>query len=156
MISMNVNNDQVHVLSENPEGTTPPKQFWGMNLNTYCMLMNLIQILPGWGAIIAILMWILNKDNSPEIDRYGKNVTNWIISFAIFAVVMSVVSGIFGMVGLVLTFVTTAPLFLLGHFSMGITCLVVMVVGLVFPIIAAVKANDGILWKYPFSYTFFK
>jgi len=153
---MNDNNDQVNLSPENTGETTPPKQFWGMNLNTYCMLMNLIQILPGWGWIIAILMWILNKDNSPEIDRNGKNVTNWIISFAIFAVVMCVVSGIFGMVGLVLTFITTAPLFLLGHFSMGITCLVVMIVGLVFPIIAAVKANDGILWKYPFSYTFFK
>ena len=153
---MSDNNDQVNVPPENSGGVTPPKQFWGMNLNTYCMLMNLIQILPFWGWVIAIVMWIMNKDNSPEIDRYGKNVTNWIISFAIFFVAMSVVSGIFGMVGLVLTFVTNAPLFLLGHFSMGITCLVVMIVGLVFPIIAAVKANDGILWKYPFSYTFFK
>jgi len=153
---MSDENDYADAHVEPPVESTPPKQFWGMNLNTYCMLMNLIQILPGWGWIIAILMWILNKDNSPEIDRYGKNVTNWIISFAIFFMAMSVVSGIFGMVGLVLTFVTNAPLFLLGHFSMGITCLVVMIVGLVFPIIAAVKANDGILWKYPFSYTFFK
>jgi len=153
---MSDESEQGNVSSENPGETTPQRQFWGMNLNTYCMLMNLIQILPGWGWIFAILMWIMNKDNSPEIDRYGKNVTNWIISFVIFIAVMSVFSFALGIVGLVLTIMTNAPFILLGHLSFGILSLVVMIIGLFFPIIAAVKANNGIFWKYPLSYPFFK
>jgi len=51
---------------------------------------------------------------------------------------------------------TPAPLFFLGYLAMGMTGVVVMIIGLAFPIVAAVKANNGILWKYPFSYQFFK
>jgi uncharacterized Tic20 family protein len=118
--------------------------------------MNLIQILPGWGWIIAILMWVMNKDNSPEIDRYGKNVVNWIISFVIFCAAAGIVNFGIAIIGVVLTIMTSAPFIFLGHISMGMTAILVMIVGLVFPIIAAVKANNGILWKYPFSYQFFK
>ena len=153
---MSDENNHVNVSPEIPGETTPPRQFWGMNLNTYCMLMNLIQILPGWGQIAAILMWVMNKDNSPEIDRYGKSVANWIISYVIFIIAAGIVNFGIAMLGVVLTFMYGLPLFLIGQLSIGISVIVVIIVGLIFPIIAAVKANDGILWKYPFSYTFFK
>ena len=153
---MSNENEPIDVSPENPGETTPLRQFWGMNLNTYCMLMNLIQILPGWGQIGAILMWIMNKDNSPEIDRYGKNVTNWIISFVIYVMVASMINLGIGVIGLFLTIAFHAPFIFIGHLSAVFTSIVFIMIGLAFPIIAAVKANHGVLWKYPLSIQFFK
>ena len=154
---MSNDNDSINISPENYDETTPPRQFWGMNLNTYCMLMNLIQILPGWGWIIAILMWIMNKDNSPEINRYGKNVTNWIISFAIFTVVVGMINLFIGIIGAFLAFMFQAPPFIfIGHLSAFFTFTVLGIIYLAFPITAAVKANNGNFWKYPLSIQFFK
>ena len=132
------------------------RQFWGMNLNTYCMLMNLIQILPGWGQIFAILMWVMNKDNSSEIDHYGKNVINWIISYVIYFIVAGMINLVIAVICVFLTMAFTAPFIILGHLSMVFTSIVFMIIGLAFPIIAAVKANNEVLWKYPLSIQFFK
>ena len=86
-----------------------------------------------------------------------KNVVNWIISFAIFGVMLGIANLGVLVFGALLAMVFQAPGFIfLLHLSMGLTSIVVMVIGLAFPITAAVKADHGILWKYPFSYQFFK
>jgi len=78
---MNDNNDQVNIPSENSVSATPPKQFWGMNLNTYCMLMHLSLLLSGSGLGIAVLivLWVVNKDQSQAVDQHGKNMMNFLI-----------------------------------------------------------------------------
>jgi uncharacterized Tic20 family protein len=110
----------------------------GMKPNTYCMLMHLSQLLnccPPFGIIVPIVLWALGKDKNAQIDQHGKIVLNWIIS-----------AFIYGMVSAILTIV-----------FVGILCLIVLCcLAIVFPIIGAVKANDGVAWKYPLSITFFK
>ena len=91
-------------------------------------------VFPLLGIILPILLWQLKKDELPGIDAHGRMVLNWIISVFIYALIC-------------------APLcFLL----IGIPMLFVLgIAAVVFPIIGAIKANDGILWKYPASIPFF-
>ena len=62
-------------------------------------------------------------------------VTNWMISATIYAIV-----------SIVLMFVLVGFL----------TILAVAVMGIVFPIIGAIKANNGELWEYPLTIKFLK
>ena len=67
------------------------------------------------------------------MDAHGKNAANWLISAAIYAVV-----------SVLLVFVV-----------IGIPMLIALgAASIAFPIIAAIKANNGELWKYPLAITF--
>lgn len=116
-----------------------PQEYWGMQLKPYCMLIHLSQltsmVAPGLGFILPIIMWVAHKDKSEEIDRHGRVTINWIISCLIYSVVCGILTLVFiGVIGLI----------------------VLALLNFLFAIIAAVKANDGELWKYPFSIQFLK
>jgi uncharacterized protein len=87
------------------------------------------------GIIAPILIWQLNKEKMPALDAHGKMVTNWMISATIYAIV-----------SIILMFVLVGFL----------TILAVAVMGIVFPIIGAIKANNGELWEYPLTIKFLK
>jgi uncharacterized Tic20 family protein len=112
---------------------------FGMNPNTYCMLLHLSQLLvfllPGIGLVVPVVLWAINKDKEPLVDRHGRIVMNWILSAFIYAAA-----------GVILAFI-----------GIGFVMLAALaIVAIVFPIIGGVKANDGIEWKYPLSIPFFK
>ena len=96
-------------------------------------LVNLI--VPMGGVVVPILIWQLKKEEIPGLDAHGKMVTNWIIS-----------SFIYMIVSIVLAFV------LIGFLTM----LIVAVLAIVFPIVGAMKANNGELWEYPLTIKFIK
>ena len=86
------------------------------------------------GLVAPIVIWQVKKTDLPEIDLHGRNVVNWIISMMLYVVV----SG------------------LLVFLLIGIPLLIVLgIVGVAFPIIGAIKANDGEVWSYPLSIEFF-
>lgn len=116
-----------------------PLKPWGMDLNTFCMLMHLSQLLsfvvPFSGLVLPIVMWATNKDQFPEVDKHGKVIFNWIISATIYAFVSAILMVI------------------------GIGFLLLLAVAIctvVFAIIGGVKANEGVVWAYPISIKFFK
>ncbi|HWB03506.1 MAG TPA: DUF4870 domain-containing protein [Verrucomicrobiales bacterium] len=90
-----------------------------------------------WGAglVAPIVMWQMKKKEMPAIDAHGCHAANWVITFIIAAVIC-----------IPLCFV------LIGFALLGVLGLL----GIIFPIIAAVKASNGELWRYPMSITFFK
>jgi uncharacterized protein len=91
--------------------------------------------LPIAGLTVPIVIWQLKKPELPGIDAHGINALNWIMSLMLYSVV-----------GIVLIFAI-----------IGIPILMVLgTVAIVFPIIAAIKANNGELWKYPLSISFLK
>jgi len=112
---------------------------WGMETNTFCMLMHLSQlinfIIPFAGIILPVVMWATNKDQFPEVNKHGKLVFNWMISAFIY--------------GVVCTVLTLIVIGAFGFIALGLC-------GLIFPIIGGVKANDGIFWHYPLTIKFFK
>ncbi len=108
------------------------------NANTWAMLIHLSQfcafMLPLAGLIVPIVLWQIKKDESEIIDQHGRIVVNWLIT------------------ELILSLIFIPLCFLL----IGIPLLIALgVVGTVFPIIGAVKANNGEVWKYPCSIRFF-
>jgi uncharacterized Tic20 family protein len=90
-------------------------------------------VVPLAGLIAPIVIWQMKKEELPEIDIHGKIVVNWIISEIIYGALC-------------------VPLVFL---AIGIPLLIVLgILGVVFPIIGAIKANGGDVWKYPLSISF--
>jgi hypothetical protein len=112
--------------------TEKDTRLWGMILHLSVLAGHVV---PYAGLIAPIVIWQLKKNELPGIDQHGKNAVNWIISFIIYSVVC-----------ILLIFVI-----------IGIPMMIILgVLGLIFPIIAGIKANNGEYWKYPLSITFFK
>ncbi|WP_295542576.1 DUF4870 domain-containing protein [uncultured Thiohalocapsa sp.] len=105
----------------------------------WALLLHLSQllglVLPLAGFLAPLLIWQLKKAELPAIDAHGKVVMNWILSALIYLLGASL---------LVLVFVGIPLL------------LALVVVAVVFPIIGAIKANAGELWRYPLSIAFLK
>ena len=107
-------------------------KFWGMliHLTQFCGY-----AIPIAGWIVPIILWLVKKDASPDIDRHGRIVANWILT------------------ELILAYVFYLLIFVLIGFPLLI-CLAIA--GITFPIIGGIKANDGKVWQYPGSITFFR
>jgi len=109
------------------------------DVNMWSMFIHLSQfcgyIIPMAGLIVPIVLWQVKKDESEVIDRHGRVVVNWILSQLIYAFVS----------GLLCMIVIGIPLLL-----------ALVAVGIIFPIIGALKANSGELWPYPLSIRFFR
>ena len=113
------------------ESLEEQSRFWGMLLHL-SMLAGYVSA--GAGFIAPIVIWQIKKDELPEIDEHGRNATNWLISKLIY-------------------FAIFLPLCLVG---IGVPLLILLgILGVVFPIVAAIKANNGEVWRYPLSIPFF-
>lgn len=100
--------------------------------NQWAMMLHLSQyagyVVPLAGFLAPVLIWLLKKDDLPGLDAHGRNVVNWMISSFLYAI-------IFGILCVVL---------------IGIPLAIILGILLViFPIIGAIKASDGVAWKYP-------
>lgn len=109
----------------------------GMQERTWCMLMHLSQLLifvGGIGIAAPVVMWAVSKDDSRAANRHGLVILNWYISALIYGLVAGALCFIF--IGFIIV-----P--------------VLMALTVIFPIIGAMKCNEGTLWKYPLSIQFF-
>ena len=106
---------------------------------TWSVLIHLSQLcsfmVPFSGSILAIVLWQIKKDESEFIDLNGKIVANWIISKCIYFCAFSFMC--FFIIGLPLLFI-------------------LIILAFIFPIIGAVTAGSGNIWRYPFAINFFK
>ncbi len=87
------------------------------------------------GIVLPIILWQTQKDKMMALDVHGKMVTNWMIS-----------ATIYGVVSFVLMFI------LIGF----LTGAAVWLMAIIFPIIGAIKANNGEFWDYPLTIKFLK
>lgn len=105
---------------------------WGLALHL-SQLANFL--VPLAGIIAPIVIWQVKKGDLPVIDAHGKAVVNWMLSAIIYS----------------------ALCFVLVFVLVGIPMLMVLgLLAIIFPIIGAVKASNGEVWKYPLSIPFFK
>lgn len=107
------------------------------DVKTYGMFMHLAQfcafILPVLGWVVPLVMWFSRKDDA-HIDQQGRVIFNWIISAVIYGVVS----------------------FILMFIVIGIPMLFALVVcNIVFVIMGALRAKDGIIKNYPLTIRFF-
>jgi len=140
-------------MSEN-EGSSPPEvpaevvapqasggpAAAGVSENTMGMLTHLASLsafigVPAGNILGPLLVWVIKKDTMPFVDRCGKEAINYGISMTIYLMVAGLMC--FVLIGFLLF-----P--------------VVLLLMLIFPIIAALKANEGQEYVYPLTIRFVK
>ena len=95
----------------------------------------------GWAGSIGrfigpLVIWMIKKDEMPFVDDQGKEALNFNITIAII------------FVGLLLLSILTLGIGLIIAIPAWI---IIGIAWLVFSIIAAIKANDGVAYRYPFT-----
>ena len=86
------------------------------------------------GHVLApLVVWLIKRDESPEIDAHGKEALNFQISMLIY----NVVAAVFCLV-------------LIGFLLLPL----LWILNALFVIIAAIKASDGQLYRYPMTIRF--
>lgn len=91
----------------------------------------------GWGTFLGpLIIWLVKKDAMPFVDDQAKEALNFNITVAIVFFALWVLVFVTLGIGLVIA--------IPAWFVIGIAWLV-------FTIIAAIKANDGVAYRYPFS-----
>jgi hypothetical protein len=92
-------------------------------------------IFPFGNLIVPIIIWSAKKDEFPMVDLHGKEVINFQISMCIWFIVSAIMI-----------------LVLLGIFFL----VILGVLQVVFIIIGALKADRGVLFRYPLTVHFIK
>ncbi len=98
-------------------------------------LSQLIVLITGFGSLLVpLVLWLTQKEKVYLMDEHGKNIINFQLSLLVY-------------------FVICIPLILL--FGLGLLGLVVLgIISIVFPIINAIRANNGEVPTYPFTFNF--
>lgn len=110
-----------------------------MDVKKYNTLLHLSALLgcfvPFANILAPLVMWVLKKEDSASVNEHGMDAINFQISLTIYLVVATIMC-----------------LFLVGILFIPI----LVVLSLVFPIIAAVKASEGKKYRYPMTIPFIK
>ena len=154
------------ILDEEDAGKPTTVLPMGLTENTYLALMNFAMFIPYVGWIAPIVLWIMGKESSAPVNRQGKYILNWYISWFLYGIVLTVLFIIFmfsGIVSMNYENDQSSPLaVLLSIFGGGAGILLLLILGvgcflcLLFPIIGGIKGLNGKTWKYPLSIPFFK
>jgi hypothetical protein len=118
----------------------------------WCMVTHLAGlaglVFPSFGQILGPLIpWLLKREQSPEVDAHGKEALNFQISVTIYGLVLAALAFISMLLTVVVIGVILLPL-------VGLASLGLFIAWLAFTIIGAVKANEGVLYRYPFTIRF--
>jgi len=109
--------------------TNRDARMWAM-LCHFAGLAFLLPIVPGVGSVIGpLVVWLIKKNQFPFVDEQGREAVNFQITMLIYGVVAGLL--VFTCIGIALL-----P--------------AVAVVDIVLLIIAAIKANDGYHYRYPY------
>lgn len=88
------------------------------------------------GFVVPLILWLTKKDEVYDMDEHGKAILNFRISMFIYVIIC-------------IPLILLLGLGILGLIALGFAYLI-------FPIINAIKASNGELPSYPFSFKFIK
>ena len=116
---------------------------WGMFAHLSMLLAGLLtSFAGGWGWFIGpLIIWLVKKDTMPFVEDQAKEALN----FSILITGIFVVLFVLGILTLGLGFLITIPIMV-----------IVGLAALVLTVIAAMKANEGVRYRYPFNIRFIK
>ena len=119
-------------------GISAEERQWAMFAHLSALAGGLLtSAIGGWGFFIGpLVIWLMKKDTMPFVADQAKEALNFNITVsAVFLVLM-----ILGFVTLGVGFLVIGPLMLL-----------IGIAALVFIVIAAIKANEGVAYRYPMT-----
>lgn len=120
------------------EQQPPPPPSASSEIRTWCVLCHASALLGLFfhflGHILGpLIVWLLKRGDSPEIDAYGKESLNFQISMLIYDAIAAILCIVF----------------------IGIPILIALwILNTVLVIIASVKAGEGKFYRYPFTIRF--
>ncbi|MEK6958475.1 MAG: DUF4870 domain-containing protein [archaeon] len=120
-----------------------------MDNKTLIILAHLLGIFLAFIGPLVILL--IAKDE--EVKTHAKNALNWQITFTIVCILFMPIFFILAILSII-PFI--GLIFGLILFALMFVIMILVVVDLAFCVIAAIKANEGTVWKYPFSFPFLK
>jgi len=114
-----------------PQMSPPPSVAPDRTWDVLCHISALAGFVVPFGNIIGpLILWLIKRQELPSVDAHGKEALNFQISVTIYmavaAVLMLVIIGFFLMIG-------------------------IAVAAIVLVVIAAVKASNGELYRYPLT-----
>ncbi len=113
---------------------TQEEKSWGM----YCHLAALAGlVVPGGSVVGPLICWLMKKDEIPFADRHGKESVNFQLNILIYALISIPI----GIITFGFGFLLTAA---------------VGVYGMVMPVLAGMKANEGQEYQYPYTFRLLK
>ena len=107
--------------------SVPPQPRRADENDNLWILFSHLSLLLGAGLLVPLIIYLVKKDESPEVAYHSKEALNFHISIVIYSLVCAVTC-----VGIVLV-----P--------------VIGIVGVVFSVIAAVKSSDPVRYRYPLT-----
>lgn len=123
---------------DHPSGIVAEQRQWAMFAHLSAILGAVLTSgIGGWGTFLGpLIIWLLKKDTMPFVDDQAKEALNYNITVAIVFFALWV-----------LVFITLG----IGLLVAVPAWIVIGIAWLVFTIIAAIKSNDGIAYRYPFT-----
>ena len=115
-----------------------------VTMSTLCHLSSFASFIVPLGNILGpLVVWILRKDQLPQVDMHGKAALNFNISITVYAAIGIAISAalMLVLIGFLLIFVVIAALFIWW---------------MVATVVAAAKAGSGEFWDYPLSIRFLR
>ncbi|NLB58883.1 MAG: DUF4870 domain-containing protein [Gammaproteobacteria bacterium] len=125
--------------SAHPSGISAEERQWAMFAHLSALLGALITA--GWLASIGcflgpLVIWLVKKETMPFVADQALEALNFNITLAAIMLVLF----LFGLLTLGIGFLIALPLMA-----------IIGIAALVFIIIAAIKSNDGVRYRYPFA-----
>jgi uncharacterized Tic20 family protein len=125
-----------------PAGTAAPsaqERQWAMFAHLSTLLGGLLT--SGWAGSVGffigpLVIWLTKKDTMPFVADQAKEALNFAITVSLACLVLVILTVLTLGIGLLLT----GPLYVI----IGIAALVLV-------ILAAIKANEGVAYRYPFT-----
>ena len=120
-----------------PIPTTPPP-YPDESARSWCIglhLSGLLLVFPSAHLIVPLIIWLIKRSESPEIDATGREVLNFQISITIYQILALLLWII--LVGFVITGVVT-------------------LIWIICPVLAAVRVSNGGSYRYPFTIRFLR
>jgi len=117
---------------------SPPTPSTSSDVRTWCVLCHASALLGLFFHVLGhlggpLIVWLMKRGDSPEIDAHGKESLNFQISMLIYDAVAAILCVVL----------------------IGIPILIALwVLNTVFVIIASVKASEGKFYRYPFTIRF--
>lgn len=119
-------------------GLSPESWATGLHLSAL-----LGYVIPGVGFAAPVVVWQLGRVRHPELDTHGRAAANWILSLILY-------TGAVGVLFLLLA-VFVGPSTIYAMLLLWALMGVLMILAVVSPIVAAIKAGRGERWRYPLA-----
>ena len=120
-------------------------------------------LIPFAGIVAPLIIWQTKKHESDYIDATGKSVINFHLSILVYSFIIAVVIAVL-FLGTIINYIELeragGDIVPVNLITIGIVSLVFLgiwtLIELILIILGSVKANEGIIYRYPLTITFIK